>query len=152
MSISDAASGQPQRAAVDPESAVPETAVPEAVVSESAVPGAPVQNGQSPLGEALDQPAAVIEETEHEVELQRTVRYGRVLVGAAALGALVASMVCLLFPIPEGAEYTMGQVVGFSAIIGAAIGLAVGGLFSLVLGVLARRGSGLGIAIQRDVR
>jgi hypothetical protein len=94
----------------------------------------------------------VIEETEHEVTLQRTVRYGRVLVGTAALGAIVAMLACLLFPIPEGAEYTMGQVIGFSAIIGAAIGLGVGGLFSLVLGFLAKRGSGVGIAIQRDVR
>ncbi|EYT55887.1 hypothetical protein H490_0104535 [Leucobacter sp. UCD-THU] len=131
MSNPDAASEQPQRAAVEPEAEI---------------------SAQQAIEEALAEPVPVIEETEHEVTLQRTVRYGRVLVGAAALGAIVAMLACLLFPIPEGAEYTMGQVIGFSAIIGAAIGLGVGGLFSLVLGFLAKRGSGVGIAIQRDVR
>ncbi|WP_336652772.1 MULTISPECIES: hypothetical protein [unclassified Leucobacter] len=133
MSIPDAGE---QRAAV-------ETATETAQV----VPAAP-----APAEDALDTHEAVIEETEHEVVLQRTVRYGRVLIGGAVLGAIVAMLTCLLFPVPEDAEYTMAQAVGISAIIGGAIGLGIAGLFSIVLGFLAKRGSGVGVAIQRDVR
>lgn len=105
--------------------------------------------------EASAEPAVhepVIEETRQEVSLQRSVRYGRVLVVAAALGAVVAALLCLLFPIAEDAEYTMGQVVGFMALIGAAVGLGLGGLLSVALGLAARRRQGSGVAIQTDVR
>ncbi|WP_024356479.1 hypothetical protein [Leucobacter chironomi] len=131
MSTPDAAGEQPQRAAVEPETA---------------------EAAPAPVEDALEPHVPVIEETEHEVVLQRTVRYGRVLIGGAVLGAIVAMLACLLFPVPEDAEYTMGQAVGISAIIGGAIGLGIAGLFSIVLGFLAKRGSGVGVAIQRDVR
>lgn len=93
-----------------------------------------------------------VEEVEREVTLQRSVRYGRVIVGTAVLGVIVAAVACLFFPIEEGAEYTMGQVAGFAALIGGAIGLGVGGLVALVLGLVARRYRGAGIAVQSDVR
>ena len=95
------------------------------------------------------EPAA---ETPREVSLQRSVRYGRILIVAALLGAVLGAVACLLFPIAEDAEYTMGQVVGFMVLIGGAIGLAVGGILSLVLGAVARRQRGTGVAIQEDVR
>lgn len=93
-----------------------------------------------------------VEESKVEVTLQRSVRVGRVIVGAAILGALVAALLTLFFPIDEKADYTMGQVMGFMALIGAAIGLGVGGLIALMLGAAAKRRRGTGVAIQSDVR
>ncbi|QBE50236.1 hypothetical protein EVS81_06765 [Leucobacter triazinivorans] len=94
----------------------------------------------------------VIEAAEREVTLQRSVRYGRLLIGGAVLGAVVAAIASLLFPVEEGAEYTMAQAVGFFAVLGAAIGLCIGGVVALVLGLVARRQRGVGIAVQSDVR
>ncbi|RGE19356.1 hypothetical protein [Leucobacter sp. wl10] len=92
------------------------------------------------------------EEVEREVTLQRSVRYGRVIVGAAVLGAIAAALASLFFPIEEDADYTMAQVAGFAALIGGAIGLGLGGLVALLLGLVARRQRGTGVAIQSDVR
>lgn len=94
----------------------------------------------------------VVEAAEREVTLQRSVRYGRLLIGGAVLGAVIAAIASLLFPVEEGAEYTMAQAVGFFAVLGAAIGLCLGGAVALVLGLVARRQRGIGIAIQSDVR
>ena len=99
-----------------------------------------------------DEAPAIVEETAREVTLQRSVRVGRVVVGAAIAGALIAALVALLFPVEEGAEYTLGQVTGFASLIGAAIGLAVGGILVMVLGAVAKRQHGTGVAIQSDVR
>lgn len=96
--------------------------------------------------------APVIEEVEREVTLQRSVRYGRVIVGGAVLGAVVAAIAALFFPIEEGADYTLAQAVGFFAVLGGAIGLGLGCLAALVLGLVARRQRGTGVAIQSDVR
>ncbi|MBK0417831.1 hypothetical protein JD276_02120 [Leucobacter sp. CSA1] len=107
---------------------------------------------QAPLAAEVGDPDPVIEETELQVGLQRSVRYSRVILGGAVVGALIAALISLLFPIEEGAEYTMGQVVGFMLLIGAALGLAVGGVFSLILGMIAKRQRGTGVAIQADMR
>lgn len=84
-------------------------------------------------------------ETLQTVELQRSVRYGRILIGGAVLGGAVASLVTLLFPVKEGALYTMGQIVGFMLLVGGVIGLALGGLLALVLTLVARRNRGSGV-------
>ncbi|MFV0434450.1 MAG: hypothetical protein ACK5LO_10770 [Leucobacter sp.] len=101
-------------------------------------------------GEA--EPPMIVEETEQRVSLQRSVRYGRLLVVGAVIGAVIAMCASLMFPVDEEALYTMSQIVGFMAIIGAAIGLAVSGILALVLGLVARRKRGTGVAIQADVR
>ncbi|MFT4231506.1 MAG: hypothetical protein QM606_01840 [Leucobacter sp.] len=98
------------------------------------------------------QPEPAVESVEVEVALQRSVRYGRVVIGGAVLGAVLATLACLLYPIAEDAEYTMGQAVGFFAVLGGAIGLGVGGIVALALGAVARRRRGTGVAIQSDVR
>lgn len=108
----------------------------------SAEPGAFATGDQIPAVQA----------TEREVTLQRSVRVGRVIVGAAIAGALIAALVSFLFPVEEGAEYTLGQVAGFAALIGAAIGLGIGGLLVMVLSAIAKRQRGTGVAIQSDVQ
>ncbi|WP_449282078.1 hypothetical protein [Leucobacter sp.] len=135
--------------------AAAETPAPESAESvepaepvESLEPAAPLE---APEPEGAER-APVVEEVQREVTLQRSVRYGRVIVGSAALGAVVAAIAALFFPIEEGAEYTMAQAVGFFAVLGAAIGLGLGGLAALVLGLVARRQRGTGVAIQSDVR
>lgn len=95
---------------------------------------------------------SVIHETEVEVTLQRSVRVGRVIVGTAFAGVLIAALLALVFPVAEKADYTLAQVVGFMALIGGAIGLGVGGVVALFLGSAAKRRRGTGIAIQSDVR
>lgn len=94
----------------------------------------------------------VIRESEVEVGLQRSVRVGRVIVGSAIAGIIVAALLTLLFPVAENAEYTLGQVVGFMALIGGAIGLGAGTVIALVLVSVAQRQRGAGVAIQSDVR
>ena len=94
----------------------------------------------------------IIVEHEQQVILQRSVRYGRVIVGAVVVGAAIASLLSLVFPLAENAEYTMAQIVGFMALIGGAIGLGLGAILALILARSARRRQGSGVAIQTDVR
>lgn len=94
----------------------------------------------------------VVHEVEREVTLQRSVRVGRVVIGTAIAGALVAALISLLFPVEEGAEYTLAQVTGFALLIGAAIGLGVGGLLVMALNSVAKRQRGTGVAVQSDVQ
>ncbi|WP_105805900.1 hypothetical protein [Leucobacter massiliensis] len=94
----------------------------------------------------------VVESAQREVTLQRSVRYGRVIVGGAVLGAVVAAIAALFFPVEEGAEYTLGQAVGLVAVFGAAVGLGLGAVCALLLGTIVRRRRGSGVAIQSDVR
>lgn len=113
-------------------------------------PAEPAAESDAPGTEAEE--ALAVQETEQQVVLQRTVRYGRLLIGGAVIGALVGMLLSLLFPVAEDAEYTMGQAVGFMAVIGGAIGLGLGGVLALLLGLIAKRQRGTGIAIQADVR
>ena len=94
----------------------------------------------------------VVHETEREVTITRSVRYGRVIAGVTILGILVAVVASLVFPLDPEAEYTLAQITGFMALIGAAIGLALGCLLALILGVAARRKRGTAIAIHSDVQ
>ena len=136
-----------------PEAAEPVEAA-ESVAQVESAQSDPTQIESVPADPAQADPerAPVIEEVEREVTLQRSVRYGRVIVGGAVLGAVVAAIAALFFPIEEGAEYTMAQAVGFFAVLGGAIGLGLGCLVGLVLGLVARRQRGTGVAIQSDVR
>lgn len=130
MSIPDAAAQEPQH---DPEAPgvapAPDADVPEAPEREP-----------------------VVERTEREVTLQRTVRYGPVIVGATVLCAVIAAIVTLCIPVQEDAEYTLAQAAGFMLVIGGAIGLLLGSVLCLILGAVARRGRGTGVAIRSDVR
>lgn len=93
-----------------------------------------------------------IEHAPVEVGLQRSVRYGRIIMTTIGLGAVLGMIASLFFPVIEGADYELGQVVGLMAVVGGAIGLAVGALLSLLLGIVARRSRGAAIAVQTDVR
>lgn len=134
MTQSDLPTGLPAREPADaePASTAPAPAAPEDAVSVEREP--------------------VVEVTQREVTIERSVRVGRIVIGGLVAGALVAMIACLFFPIEEGAEYTLGQIVGFMALIGAAIGAGLGSLFAILLGFAARRRRGTGIAIQSDVR
>lgn len=76
---------------------------------------------------------------EERVTIERSVRYGRLIVGGAVLGAVVMVVVSLVFPVLPQAEYTLGQIVGLMALYGAAGGLCLGALVSLGLAAIARR-------------
>lgn len=101
---------------------------------------------------AAPEPEPVVVQSEVEVELRRSVRWGRLLVVGAIVGVVVGVLASLSFPVEEGADYTMRQIAGFMAIIGGAIGLGLGGLLALILNQAAKRRRGRGVAIQTDVR
>lgn len=92
------------------------------------------------------------QEREVEVGLERSVRFGRIIIGGAVLGAIVALILTLLFEVPEGALYELRQIAGFMIVIGAALGLGLGAVVSLVLHFIVRNKRGSGVAIQRDVQ
>lgn len=118
----------------------------------------PAPEAETP-GEAAPLPAAAPEAVEPEmtrveqrVELERGVRFGRILLVAGGVGAVLASMITLMLPIDPEENYTMSQVVGFMLVVGAVAGLFVGAILSLVLARIAKRQRGFGVAIQTDVR
>ena len=99
--------------------------------------------------------AVEIVENVHEpvqVELRRSVRYGRIIIGAVAIGIIAGAVISLFFPVVEGANYELGQVAGLMAVVGGAVGLVIGALLSLLLGVIAGRKRGAALAVQTDVR
>lgn len=103
-----------------------------------------------PAASEQDAPEPVVTVTEEKVEVIRSVRFGRIIVGGAVLGAAVAALVTLSFPVVSQ-DYTMGQVVGFMSLIGAGIGLGVGGALSLILARVAARRYGTAVAKHSDV-
>ena len=114
-------------------------------------PGSPAPAAPQGLEEPEER-EPIVTVTEREVTIQRSVRYGRILIAGVVLGAVIGMLASTLFPIEEDAEYTLGQVIGFMALIGAAIGLALAGVLSLILGAAAKRSRGTGVAIQSDVQ
>ncbi len=123
----------------------------DAVIPESADSAQPT----APEGADAAAPVAAATVTEVEVGVRRSVRYGRVVVGFAILGGLVGAIACLFLPIqnnPAVGEYSMAQVAGFTGMIGAGIGLMLGGILAVVLGAVARRRTGSATAELTDVR
>lgn len=82
------------------------------------------------------------------VELRRSVRYGRLLIGGAIVGALAGSLLALLFPVPEGALYSVRQIAGFMLVIGGAVGLLLGAVLALILSAAAKRQHGSAVVAQ----
>lgn len=113
------------------------------------------QEAANEAGEAPREPEETgAQETrvEQQVELQRSVRYGRILIVFGLIGAVLSAMVTLMFPVGPEADYTMAQIVGFMIVVGAVVGLGVGAILSIVLTRVAKRHTGTGVAIQTDVR
>ncbi len=100
----------------------------------------------------MEQPTSDPSGTTKVVRVERSVRYNRLLVVGAIIGAALGAGYALLFPVVEGAHYTLAQAMGFAAVIGSAIGLALGGVLGLILGLSAKRKKGTAVATQSDVR
>lgn len=93
-----------------------------------------------------------IREEQVSVEVERSVRFGRILLVFAGIGGIIAVMLTLLNPVEEGALYEMRQIAGFMLLIGAALGLAAGAVLSLILHLVAKRKRGTGVALHTDVQ
>ena len=90
-------------------------------------------------------PRIVVGDQIETVRVRRAPKYGVFLVLGAALGVFVAMILTFAFNGTDeasaaGIEYSQGQVFGFLALIGVAVGLAVGGLVALAFDrVLSKR-------------
>ncbi len=115
----------------------------------TAVPGAPETSETS----APDAEVHVPVETQETVEvgLVRTVRYGAILVGGAALFALIGFVASFFYPVEEDADYTVGQVAGYMIVVGAAIGLGVAAVVALILSRIAKRRTGSALVVHTTV-
>lgn len=103
---------------------------------------------------------AMTEPVAHRIEtaqLRRSPRYGVFLLAGAVLGVIVAGVLTLLFGDEQLSAYTnvrysSGQVFGFLALVGVAVGLALGGIVALVLDrVVGRRTREVTISHDRVV-
>ncbi|WP_396656033.1 potassium transporter Trk [Microbacterium sp.] len=103
----------------------------------------------APTPENADAPAspehleAISDRLEHAT-IRRSPRYGIFLVLGAALGVFVAMILTFAFngndrPADNGAVYSDGQVFGFLALVGVAVGLLVGGGVALILDKVSSR-------------
>ncbi|MBN9612278.1 MAG: hypothetical protein J0H64_02215 [Actinobacteria bacterium] len=97
-------------------------------------------------------PDPVETDTQMEVALVRSVRYGPIIVAGTALGAVIAAIAALFFPVAPDAEYELGQAVGVALVVGAVIGLTLSALLTLLLGRIAKRNQGAALAVLTDVK
>lgn len=133
-------------AAPQQETPVTTAAVADAVELEKAA----VAPGAEPAEDLEYEPVET--RTEVEVGLVRSVRIGPIMIISGILGAIVAAVAALFFPVAPDATYTVAQAAGFVALVGAAIGLFLGGVLSLILAQVAKRQSGAARAVLTDVR
>lgn len=109
-------------------------------------------NANEHPSDAPDADAAEIRESTMTVEVERSVRYNRLLILGLVIGAVAAALIAASLPVSEDAEYSLAQAVGFAAVLGAALGLVIGGLVGIILNQLAKRKHGTAVAVQTDVR
>ncbi|MFV0320704.1 MAG: potassium transporter Trk [Microbacterium sp.] len=87
----------------------------------------------------------VVSDRVETVAVRRSPKYGVFLALGAALGVLAAMILTFAFDgndfaADNGAVYTDGQVFGFLALVGIAVGLIVGGVVAIILDrVVGRR-------------
>lgn len=97
-------------------------------------------------------PASAETDTQVEVALVRSVRYGPIIVVGTAVGAIIAAIAALFFPVDPEADYELGQAVGLALVVGAVIGLTLSALLTLLLGRIAKRNRGAALAVLTDVK
>ncbi len=100
--------------------------------------------------ESTELESAVLDTTEQRVTIQRSARYPRLMLAGAIVGLIVGGILTLLFPV--GKDYTLGQILGFMALVSATIGLALGALLALILDRAVRNRRGEGIALHTTTR
>ena len=87
----------------------------------------------------------IIADELQEAAVRRSPRYGVFLALGAGLGVFAAMILTFAYdgtqnPAPHGAVYSTGQVFGFLALVGIAVGLLLGGLLAIMLDrVMGRR-------------
>ena len=105
------------------------------------------ETGQS---EVQREPEAMVYEV--PVQVERSVRYNRLLLVGTVIGAVLGALVATLFPVVPEAHYDLWQIAGFCAVIGGAAGLLLGGVTGLILARVAKHKRGGAVAHQTDVR
>lgn len=138
MSASDPTPDQPTVGVPAPEVVAADVAAVDAGTTEDAVP----QPEREPVEVRSEEPVVV----------ERSVRFGRILIVSIGIGIVLGAVITMMFPIAQDADYTLGQAVGFFALIGGIIGLTLGAVLSLVLSAAARRRRVSATAVHTDVQ
>ncbi len=82
------------------------------------------------------------------VRVERSVRYNRLLLLGTLAGAVLGALISTLFPVAAEGNYTAGQIAGFSAVLGGAVGLLVMAIVALILGAAAKNKRGTAAAVH----
>lgn len=80
---------------------------------------------------------------EQNARIERQVRFGRIIIGGAVIGAIVGLIITLVRPVPEEALYEMRQIAGFMLVLGAVLGMAAGAFFALLLNLMVKKKHGV---------
>lgn len=86
--------------------------------------------------------------TEHEVHVERVVNMVRLVIVGAVVGATVMSLIAFSTPLQPKSQYNVWQILAFSALIGAGIGMAIGGIIGIILQLFVKRKRGTALAVQ----
>lgn len=108
----------------------------------------PAPGDQSTGTEPIREEAAV--ESEHQVRVRRTPRYGRfMVVGGAvfALGAFIAT-----YSLPQGEGYDRNTVFGFVLLAAVAVGVGLGAVAAIIAAAATKRTERTVLADRIDVR
>ncbi|MFC4223956.1 MFS transporter [Lysinibacter cavernae] len=95
---------------------------------------------------ATSVPETTVQTVEEQVVLQRSVRYPRLMITGLVVGAVLGAIVTLFFPVSD--DYTIWQVMGFIALVGATLGLALGAVLALILDKIVSRKRGTATAVR----
>ncbi|MBT1018286.1 hypothetical protein KJY77_03925 [Canibacter sp. lx-72] len=86
------------------------------------------------------------------VRVQRAVHIKRLLLIGVVMGAMCGAGVALLFDVKPEGFYTLGQIVGFTAVLGGAVGLLLAAMLALLLSLAVKRKNGTATAVQASVK
>ena len=100
--------------------------------------------GREPISEE------VAVESEHQVKVRRTPRYGRFMILGGAVFAVASFIVT--YSLPQGSGYDRNTVFGFTLLIAVAVGVGLGALAAIIAAAATKHTERTVVADRIDVR